>query len=130
LEGRIRRRYFWKEKIRRRLGEEEDGLTRGALLSATPQRRKALPLASWASGRVRPKAGNDARAGVTGRGEEVGYRPESEKKGNFLFLFSFSNITKHFQNNFESKFEFESNHSLQKFKCNNMSAQTCFYPYI
>jgi hypothetical protein len=35
------------------------------------------------------QGGDDARAGVTGRGEEVGYRAESEKKGNFLFLFPF-----------------------------------------
>jgi hypothetical protein len=68
------------------------------MLSATQWRRKARQLASWASGRVGPKAGNDARAGVTGRGEkrsnagrseEVGCRAESEEKGNFLFLFPF-----------------------------------------
>jgi hypothetical protein len=35
------------------------------------------------------QAGYDARAEVTGRGEEVGYRAESEEKGNFLFLFPF-----------------------------------------
>jgi hypothetical protein len=38
-----------------------------------------------------------------------------------LFLFPF-NYFKAFSNGFESYFEFESNHSTQKFKCNNMSA--------
>jgi hypothetical protein len=78
-------------------------LTRGAMLSAIQRRRKARQLASWASGRVRPKAGcgeRRARSGVTGRGEEVGCRAESEKKGNFLFFLF--NYFKAFSNDFET----------------------------
>jgi hypothetical protein len=67
------------------------------MLSATQRKRKKRQLASWASGRVRPKAGNDPHAGVTGRGEkrsnagrgeEVGCRAESEEN-EFFFLFPF-----------------------------------------
>jgi hypothetical protein len=55
--------------------------------------------------------------------------PKARRKEIFFFFFLFK-YYKAFPNNFESKFEFESNHSLQKFKCNSMSAQTCFYSYI
>jgi hypothetical protein len=81
------------------------------MLSATQRRRKAWQLTSWASGRVRPKAGNDARAGVmgrgerrsnAGRGEEVGCRAESEKKENFLFFFFLFKSYKAFPNDFET----------------------------
>jgi hypothetical protein len=67
-----------------------------------------------------------------GRAGEMGCRlswAKSKKKGIFLFFFLF-NYFKAFSNDFGIKFEFESNHSNQKFKCNSMSAQTCFYPYI
>jgi hypothetical protein len=67
--------------------------------------------------------------GEGGRGEEMGCRAESEEKGNFFFFFLF-NYFKAFSNDFGIKFEFESNHSSQKFKCNSMSAQACFYSYI
>jgi hypothetical protein len=51
-------------------------------------------------------------------------RPNPIREMKILFFF-FSNFSKHFQINFEFPFEFESNHSSQKFKCNSMSAQTC-----
>jgi hypothetical protein len=55
--------------------------------------------------------------------------PKARRNEIFFFFFLFK-YYKAFLNNFESKFKFESNHSLQKFKCNSMSAPTCFYPYI
>jgi hypothetical protein len=78
------------------------------------------------------------RAGASGRGDGglrardgplgfIGRKLGRRIKSLFFFLFKYF---KAFSNDFESSFEFESNHSIQKFKCNNMSAQTCFYPYI
>jgi hypothetical protein len=71
-----------------------------------------------------------ARAGANGPRRRVGL-PGRKRGGevNSFFFFLF-NYFKAFSNDFESYFEFESNHSSQKFKCNIMSAQTCFYPYI
>jgi hypothetical protein len=46
------------------------------------------------------------------------------------FSFSFLIFQSHFPKDFESSFKFESNHSIQKFKCSSMNAQSCFYPYI
>jgi hypothetical protein len=79
-----------------------------------------------------------AGSGRTGRAREEQRGPQrkiglpGQKRGrevNFFFFFLFKYF-KAFSNDFESYFEFESNHSLQKFKSNSMSAQTCFYPYI
>jgi hypothetical protein len=46
------------------------------------------------------------------------------------FSFSFSNFSKLFSKDFQIKFEFDLNHSIQNFKCSSMNAQSCFYPYI
>jgi hypothetical protein len=87
--------------------------------------RNAIVRASWAGW---PRLGLGPE-GEGGRGEEMGCRAESEEKGIFFFFFLF-NYFKAFSNDFGIKFEFESNHSNQKFKCNSMSAQTYFYSYI
>jgi hypothetical protein len=78
------------------------------------------------SGSKRPRTvvGLRARDGTLGF---IGRKPGKRIKFLFFFLF---NYFKTFSNGFESYFEFESNHSIQKFQCNSMSAQTYFYPYI
>jgi hypothetical protein len=63
-----------------------------------------------------------------GRGWEKGLGRKLRREIKILFFFLFTYF-KPFSNDFESYFEFELNHSIQKFKCNNMSAQTCSYPY-
>jgi hypothetical protein len=77
---------------------------------------------------VRPKRRRE-RGSKQAAGKDWAARPKARKRSKFLFFFLF-NYFKTFSNNFKSYFEFESNHSNQKFKCNSMSAQTCFYPYI
>jgi hypothetical protein len=81
---------------------------------------------------VRPKRRSEerrARGSKQAAGKDWAAGPKARKRSKFLFFFLF-NYFKAFSNDFESYFEFESNHSNQKFKCNSMSAQTCFYPYI
>jgi hypothetical protein len=58
-------------------------LTSGPVMSATQSERPTRQRARagcWASGRIRPKAGNGARAGATGRGEELGFWAEREEE--------------------------------------------------
>jgi hypothetical protein len=69
------------------------------------------------------------RAWEAGGSERWAAGPKAEREKNSLFFFLFKYF-KAFSNYFESSFEFESNHSIQKFKCNSMNAQTCSYPYI
>jgi hypothetical protein len=71
--------------------------------------------------------GSKRAAGDGGLLGFIGQKARERMKLFFFFLFKYF---KAFSNYFESSFEFESNHSIQKFKCNSMSAQTCFYPYI
>jgi hypothetical protein len=62
------------------------------------------------------------------RGVRCWAKNRIEEEIPFLFLFPiFQSI---FQKDFEFPFEFNSNHSIQKFKCSSMNAQTCSYPYI
>jgi hypothetical protein len=75
------------------------------------------------------KKGNGPRAWEAGGSERWAAGPKAEREKNSLFFFLFKYF-KAFSNYFESSFEFESNHSIQKFKCNSMNAQTCSYPYI
>jgi hypothetical protein len=97
---------------------------------AGDQRGSAL---AWLLGQLGSAQGKEAvraRTGATGPRGRVGL--PGRKRGRevnsfFFFLFKYF---KSFSNYFESSFEFESNHSSQKFKCNSMSAQTCFYSYI
>jgi hypothetical protein len=70
-----------------------------------------------------------ARGSKWAVGKDWAAGPKARKRSKFLFFFLF-NYFKVFSNDFESYFEFESNHSNQKFKYNSMSAQTCIYPYI
>jgi hypothetical protein len=74
------------------------------------------------TGRARGRQAG-ANGGLLGRKPKA----EREKKSLFFFLFKYFKV---FSNYFESSFEFESNHSIQKFKCNSMNAQICSYPYI
>jgi hypothetical protein len=108
----------------------------------------ACSAACWAIGSARPKRRSGTRAreasrpqaaeeraalgrSNTGRGERVGLPGRKQgREVKLLFLFFLFKYFKAFSNYFKSSFEFESNHSNQKFKCNSMSAQTCFYPYI
>jgi hypothetical protein len=64
--------------------------------------------------------------------KKLAFRAENEEMKIFIFFFFFFlfKYYKAFSNDFESKFEFKSNHSSQKFKCNIMNAQSCFYTYI
>jgi hypothetical protein len=95
----------------------------------------AAARASWASW-ARPKAGKwgdgHARGSkrATGDGGLLGFTGRKARERMKLFFFFLFKYFKAFSNDFESSFEFESNHSIQKFKCNSISAQTCFYPYI
>jgi hypothetical protein len=92
-------------------------------------------------GRARAKTGQQPRLGL-GPGERCGRggrgkngphalgreenRPESrERIRNPFPIFQI-----HFSNDFQIKFEFDLNHSIQNFKCSSMNAQSCFYPYI
>jgi hypothetical protein len=82
--------------------------------------------------RERGRGAKQAAARELGKGERASWwaaRPKAEKRSKFLFFFLFKYF-KAFLNDFKSYFEFESNQSIQKFKCNSMSTQTCFYPYI
>jgi hypothetical protein len=49
----------------------------------------------------------------------LGQKPKERK---FSFSFSFSYISKHFQIILNPLLNLKSNHSIQKFKCNSMSA--------
>jgi hypothetical protein len=60
---------------------------------------------------------------------DPGYWAETEGEKN-PFLLPFPNFQSHFPKDFESSFEFDLNHSIQKFRCSSMNAQSCFYPYI
>jgi hypothetical protein len=63
--------------------------------------------------------------------EALGLSWAKNRKGRkILFFFPFPIFQSHFLKDFESSFEFNSNHSIQKFKCSSMNAQSCFYPYI
>jgi hypothetical protein len=74
--------------------------------------------------RMRP-AGREGRNGPRSLGREES-RPESrERIRNPFPIFQI-----HFSNDFQIKFEFNLNHSIQNFKCSSMNAQSCFYPYI
>jgi hypothetical protein len=61
---------------------------------------------------------------------DAGKRAENRIKLIFLFFFLFPVFQNHFPRDFEIHFEFDSNHSIQNFKCISMNAQSCFYPYI
>jgi hypothetical protein len=92
-------------------GKEEDGLTGGSTLSTTQGERPTRQRVSWASGRIRPKAGNGARAEIMGRGERrsnagrgegvglLGQKRGEEVNSFFFFLFKYF---KAFSNDFES----------------------------
>jgi hypothetical protein len=58
---------------------------------------------------------------------ELGRNPNEDE---FPFLFLFLIFQSHFSNDFQIKFEFDLNHSIQNFKCSSMNAQSCFYTYI
>jgi hypothetical protein len=68
--------------------------------------------------------GREKRPACAGLRREAA-QEQRENKKSFSQFFKFL-----FQKIFKSKFKFKSNHSSQKFKCNSMSAQTCFYSYI
>jgi hypothetical protein len=125
-----------KERKSGRRGEEEGNPDTCGHGVSVGEVRKARARVSWASGGSLGSAQADA-----GKGEETG-RARERRAGRtaelgrnrigeeipFLFLFPlFQSI---FQKDFESSFEFDSNHSIQNFKCSSMSAQTCSYPYI
>jgi hypothetical protein len=58
---------------------------------------------------------------------ETGRNPDEM---NFSSLFLFPIFQSKFSKDFQIKFEFDLNHSIQNFKCSSMNAQSCFYPYI
>jgi hypothetical protein len=131
-----------RERNRARRGEEEGVLTCGATASATRRegnaaRARAAGPATGLAG-LGPRQGNGGREDGRTRGRqagrgrgwlptELGRKPKERRIPFSFFLFKYF---KAFLNYFESSFEFKSNHSIQKFKYNSMSAQTCFYPYI
>jgi hypothetical protein len=67
-----------------------------------------------------------------GRGESglrVSWAKNQEEK-RIPFLFSFSNISKHFQMILNPLLNLNQTTQYKIFKCNSMSAQSHFYPYI
>jgi hypothetical protein len=112
--------------------KKKAALTSGTMLSVT-RREGNRDSANWAINWARPKAERGervARAGASGPRVRIGLPGRKLGREMKLLLFFLFKYFKAFSNDFESSFEFESNHSIQKFKCNSMSAQTCFYPYI
>jgi hypothetical protein len=73
-------------------------------------------------GRAREKRAGRAAA-------ELGWA-KNRIEEDFLFFFLFQVFKAFSQNDLESSFEFNSNHSTQKLKCSSMNAQSCFYLYI
>jgi hypothetical protein len=126
---------------------KEAALTRGPTTSAKESGERDNTGARGngpATGLAQGRAGNRPRALSTSQEAErttemrrgkkrmaagpMGRKPRMKWK--MFSFFSFSSFSKEFQIDFEFSFELESNHSIQKLKCNCMSAQTCFYPYI
>jgi hypothetical protein len=58
---------------------------------------------------------------------KLGRKPKERK---FPFSVSFSNISKNFQIILNPLLNLNQTTQYKIFKCNSMSAQTCFYPYI
>jgi hypothetical protein len=113
---------------RKKKGRWKETLTGGSHMSAT--RRGNGRALAW-------------RAAVAGlgprgrRGRGTGPRPRQPKRAenqvnsiSLPFFFFFPIFQIHFSNDFQIKFEFNLNHSIQNFKCSSMNAQSCFYPYI
>jgi hypothetical protein len=134
-------RWFDRKKSDAGVKKKKVALTGGPAMSATAERKTRQRARASLLGQ-RPDSLGSAQGGET-EGKESGPRarekgeraswwaagPKAKKRSKFLFFFLFKYF-KEFSNDFESYFEFESNHSIQKFKCNSMSAQTCSYPYI
>jgi hypothetical protein len=78
-------------------------------------------------GRARERAGGARCRPRAGPGREaLGCWAKTKMSTENPFIFPFLI----FQSIFQKDFEFNSNHSIQKFQCSNMNAQTCSYPYI
>jgi hypothetical protein len=89
--------------------------------SGAGRRATAGPAARWeADAGARKLLGYDLD-GPRERGAraELGQKPKREE---IFFSFSFPIFQSHFPKDFEFSFEFESNHSIQKFKCSSMNA--------
>jgi hypothetical protein len=91
--------------------------------------RPAKQSEAWekAAGRALGKKAKRATHVGRPRRAELGRKPN---EADFPFSFSFLVFQNHFPKDFEIHFEFNSNHSIQNFKCSSMNAQSCFYPYI
>jgi hypothetical protein len=103
-------------------------------MSVTPgERGPRVRESSWrAAGRLGPR--DATRAGRRrGLGRGLAGRAQLREKNGPVeksFSFSFPIFQIHFSNDFQIKFEFDLNHSIQNSKCSSMNAQSCFYPYI
>jgi hypothetical protein len=114
--------------------KKKTALTSGTTVSATrSEERKALcalartGLLARAGLGPRGEAGErHTRAGASGPRGRIGLPGRKLGREVKLFFFFLFKYFKAFSIDFDSYFEFESNHSNQKFKCNSMSAQTCF----
>jgi hypothetical protein len=98
------------------------------------RRVRVRPLAGLGPSGMRGKENGPRAAGrdlVGPRETALGLSWAKSRQGRkILFFFLFQFFQSIFQKDFESSFEFDSNHSIQKFKCSSMNAQSCFYPYI
>jgi hypothetical protein len=80
-----------------------------------------------------PRAREQAAArggGLWARDGPLGFTGRKPGRMKSLFFFSFSIISKHFQMILNPILNLNQTTQHKKFKCNSMSAQTCFYPYI
>jgi hypothetical protein len=73
-------------------------------------------------GRGRDKAKRPTEK--AGRSNRLGQRANGQERWGNPFSFSFPIFQSHFPKDFEFTFVFEVNHSVQKFKCSSMSAQS------
>jgi hypothetical protein len=71
------------------------------------------------------RAGRCRAASWAGLGRDARLLGQKPNRRRFLFLFPFPIFQSIFQKDFEFPFEFNSNHSIQKFKCSSINAQTC-----
>jgi hypothetical protein len=83
--------------------------------------RQAAPGLGPRESRAREVSGPRPRQAETGRNPD---------EMNFSSLFLFPIFQSKFSKDFQIKFEFDLNHSIQNFKCSSMNAQSCFYTYI
>jgi hypothetical protein len=77
----------------------------------------------------RAEAAGEGKSGPRALGCEE-KQAQNPKETVFSFLYLFLIFQSQFSKDFQIKFEFDLNHTIQNFKCSSMNAQSCFFPYI